>query len=110
MNNRAHIYFDYNEAIITNVASVRIQEKSSIEENEWSQFNHLLVYPNPSSRSLQFQNTLENASFTIYNLNGKVILNGNADSGVNTVDVSGLSSGIYFIVLSNGFNAKISIQ
>ncbi len=110
VDNRAHIYFDYNEAVITNVASVRIQDKSEIVDQDITQFNKLLVYPNPSSNLIQIINTLENSSYTIYNLNGETIQTGNAEMGENTINVSGLAKGIYFIVLSNGLNAKISIQ
>lgn len=110
VDNRAHIYFDYNDAVITNVASVRIQDKSEIVDQDITQFNKLLVYPNPSSNLIQIVNTLENSSYTIYNLNGETIQTGNAEMGENTINVSGLAKGIYFIVLSNGLNAKISIQ
>lgn len=110
VDNRAHIYFDYNEAVITNVASVRIQDKSEIVDQDITQFNKLLVYPNPSSNLIQIVNTLENSNYTIYNLNGETIQTGNAEMGENTINVSGLAKGIYFIVLSNGLNAKISIQ
>lgn len=110
VDNRAHIYFDYNEAIITNTASLRIADNTeSIDENI-NTYNTLSVYPNPSSDLIKIINSLDKATYSIYSISGAIIQSGEVENGENTLNVSGLSPGIYFIVLSNGLNAKIIIQ
>jgi len=73
-------------------ANVGVQE---VEHN-----NHISVYPNPAVDQLSV--TLnKNAEMTIYNIMGQAVLTVEGKAGVNTLDISNLTSGIYFISAGN---------
>ena len=38
---------------------------------------------------------------SIYDLNGKIVVNSNLDYGIQSIDVSNLSSGIYLVNFTN---------
>jgi hypothetical protein len=70
------------------------------------------VYPNPSAGTLNVNLSeieFENASLTITNLNGQVIIENNQlDASVNSIDISHLTNGIYFLnVVVDG---QVSVQ
>lgn len=68
--------------------------------------NDLILYPNPTSTVLNL-NTSENLSdtvFTIFDMNGKRVMNSKLNS--NTIDVSGLSTGNYILRLMSGNSIK----
>ncbi|CAN5394952.1 hypothetical protein BH11BAC1_BH11BAC1_11070 [soil metagenome] len=63
----------------------------------------LLIYPNPSSNMLHVQlNNLQTAHIKIMNVLGEELLNKRVSIGENTIDVSELQNGIYFVVESSG--------
>ena len=58
------------------------------------------VYPSPATEKLNV--TLSNNSkIVIYNITGQVINTIDGQAGVNTINVSSLSSGVYFISAGN---------
>lgn len=60
----------------------------------------LEVYPNPVSQMLQVSNTLyPNLSFYFYSVSGNIILQGDMSTSTNSIDVSSLQNGVYFLVL-----------
>jgi hypothetical protein len=63
-----------------------------------------IIYPNPSSEQISIKTNLktnENTNYTIVDLNGKFILNGNLRMPETIVDISGLNTGVYFIQIDN---------
>lgn len=65
--------------------------------------NDLILYPNPTKRFLTLNSTynFEDAIYTIFDISGKRILNSKFSS--NTIDVSSLSTGNYFLrIMDNG--------
>lgn len=62
--------------------------------------NHVNVYPNPAVDQLSV--TLnKNATLTICNIMGQVIMTAEGHAGANTLDISSLSKGIYFVTAGN---------
>ena len=62
--------------------------------------NHISVYPNPAVDQLSI--TLnKNAEVTIYNITGQAVMTVEGHAGANTLDISSLSSGVYFISAGN---------
>ena len=57
------------------------------------------IYPNPAKNIINLELNTDNFQFTIYNMQGVQIENGNIDS--KQIDVSKLSSGMYMLVLSS---------
>ena len=73
-------------------AGVGVQE---IEHN-----THLSVYPNPAEGQISV--TLnKSAEVTIYNIMGQTVMTVEGRVGVNTLDISNLTSGIYFVSAGN---------
>ncbi len=56
------------------------------------------LYPNPATDLIEV-NTIENATYTIYNFDGKLLKTGELTSNSQVVDVSNFKSGLYFIKL-----------
>jgi len=76
-------------------------EQTLINENIVN--NEATIYPNPSSEIINIVNN-NYSTYSIISLDGKVIENGSIND--NSVNISNLKSGIYFITLKN--NSKTS--
>lgn len=110
VNNRAHIYFDYNEAITTNTASVRIIDNANSAGAIQISDKGLTVYPNPSEGEITIVHMHDEIEFCLYDYSGKLLINGKLQNGENIINLSQLPGGFYMIVLADGSQAKIIIQ
>ncbi len=72
----------------------------SIEEH-----SSLTLYPNPTSDKIRFQASSE-SGITLYDATGQTVYRGLTEMGQNTLDVSFLPSGIYFLQTDLGERAK----
>lgn len=65
--------------------------------------NNFALYPNPVSTqiNISFPKSAENAVFALYNILGERILQKNISTLNNSVDVSGLSSGMYIASITS---------
>ena len=70
---------------------------------QFLQENHFAVYPNPVTTqiNISFPKTAENAEFSLYNVLGERILQTRITTLKNTIDVSGLSSGMYIASITS---------
>ncbi len=71
----------------------------------------VLVFPNPADNNITINlaiDQIEKPRYIIYNLNGQVKDNGRIKSGIQTIDISNLSDGIYFLQITDkkGWNIK----
>lgn len=67
---------------------------TSVQENNVDQVS---LYPNPANNELNVNlGTMQNATLNVYSINGELISKQVAVSGTAKVDVSALSSGVYF--------------
>ncbi len=104
ISNQAYIYFDFNNPVATNIAKTDIILFTGVDELQTSTdlFN---IYPNPATSKLTIQfnsNLQKNISLDLFDVYGqriKIIHDGMIPSnGLNkSIDISDLSSGIYFI-------------
>ena len=62
--------------------------------------NHISLYPNPAVDQLNVMLN-KSAQMTVYNIMGQVVLTQEGKVGANTIDLSNLTSGIYFISAGN---------
>ena len=98
IKNTAHIYFDFNPAIVTNTALNTIHQGMGIEEtgNE-----SLSVYPNPSDGiytvRLSEKSAQENVSLTVYTIAGQPVYRKKATSDLIQIDLSQLPAGLYIL-------------
>ena len=104
INNTAHIYFDFNEAIITNTTrttfdrTVGIVEVAAVEASK--------LYPNPVSSTavIEFASEGRNYHVRVVDLTGKVVLKTNPVSTDRIeLDVTSLNGGMYlYEIVSEG--------
>lgn len=68
------------------------------------------IYPNPTKNILNFslENNIRLKSITINDITGKSIMNFNSNIEQKTLDVSSLSSGVYFVTFSDDNGSSIT--
>ena len=95
-SNGASIYFDYNAAVDTNVATTVI---GTLSTTNLALNSYFAVYPNPATDFLMIQNKKNTAlqSIEIYNISGQRVLVIPNAKGLEKLDVSQLKTGSYFL-------------
>ena len=101
IENTAAIYFDYNEAIITNTVSTLITTPTSLSSIE--QVNEVLLYPNPATSELivKLNGDNRNSNFKIVDTFGRIILRGTLDSNSHRININSITSGLYNMIILN---------
>lgn len=93
-SNKANIYFDYNAPIVTNTATTMIQTLG-IADFDFTTVFTLAPVPAKSSLTLTAKQKTTISSISIYNTLGQLVL---VSTNLNdTIDVSALKTGSYFI-------------
>ncbi len=98
IKNKAEIFFDFNFPIITNEYVTTVKEPTLSISNEDQLLNgnrELIAYPNPTQDILFFN--IEVDQIEIYNTNGQLLKSHQLKS--NSIDLSELPHGLYFIKL-----------
>jgi hypothetical protein len=99
IENTAHIYFDFNPAVVTNTTVNNFTNtvgNTSISENK-----KLSVYPNPSAGIFSLS---ASANIEVYNLIGDVIL---TENNAISIDLTAAPKGMYFVKLNGGKIEKL---
>ena len=102
-SNSAAIYFDFNAPIITNEATTTVV--STLGTNDFEADLNVWLYPNPANELLNISG-LENRevkALTVYNLQGQLLIDQKDDT--SAINVSGLSSGVYFVKIETAEGA-----
>lgn len=88
-----------NDNLILHMGTVDCDEILDVEENVSAQDSESIVlYPNPTNGTLYIESQDDVSTFSISNMLGQTVMTGNiADS--QTIDVSGLDDGMYFICI-----------
>ncbi|HET8886846.1 MAG TPA: T9SS type A sorting domain-containing protein, partial [Salinimicrobium sp.] len=91
----AAIYFDFNQPIITNVASTEIVE-TTMSTDFFNLENSIKIYPNPSNRMVNISagNGIEIQRIEIYSITGQKLLQQQSE---NDIDISNFPEGMYFM-------------
>ncbi|RKE98752.1 FG-GAP-like repeat-containing protein [Ichthyenterobacterium magnum] len=86
--------------------AVEITEGDTLTNLENSLDDSLVIYPNPVKEALNINLTdsLENAVYSIFNIEGKLVVN--ASLNTNTIDVSQLSAGNYILRVKSNNSIK----
>ncbi len=108
IRNKAAIYFDYNEPVITNQTLNTIGLSSGIDDSGRSGKDRATLFPNPANNyfMLQFMSSgTSQATFSIYDVSGREVSTRLIDlqDGNNAVyeNTSTLQNGIYFVVVKS---------
>lgn len=101
IKNTAYIYFDYNEAIITNTAINTIEEPLGISVADAA--TPFAIYPNPAMDFVSIYTTAnyKQAQLMIYNLTGQLITQKQITQA-NQIPITELGNGMYIFVVQNG--------
>ena len=105
--NMAQIFFESNPPIMTNLFATEFVD---VLANNQFLNESFAIYPNPANTIVNIQLSQENGGITtieIVDVLGKKVLSqkGNNEQQ-QIVDVSSLQAGIYFVEITNDFNAK----
>lgn len=81
---------------------------TSLSTPSFEEKNEVALYPNPVQNRL-FINTQETQRYQIYSILGSKISEGTLAVG-SGIDCSGLTSGVYFISLTNGLSQSSTLK
>jgi uncharacterized repeat protein (TIGR01451 family) len=96
IKNTAYIYFDWNEAIITNTTYNVNESINGIDQDET---NDWVLYPNPAKNSIQIRG-LETFKYEIYDFAGKLLLHGEGTEN-EKLDIRELMTGAYILTIKS---------
>ena len=114
IKNRAGIYFDYNEPIITNYALNTIDNTTSIQHISLGNLA-ATVYPNPANTLLNIS-VANNASIsvTMVDMLGRTIANEQSQNGNIGINTQNLAAGMYLLNIrdaeGNQQNTKVMVK
>ncbi len=112
INNTAHIYFDFNAAVVTNTTFNTLLYVLPVGLNEANESSGVFIKPNPLNESalLSFINPdAAEYTFTIYAITGNKVAPQQKTRGNEfTINRNKLSNGIYFYQLLNNQTQKIT--
>ncbi len=77
-----------------NTCTPNLKRQLSVEGKVVS---NITMYPNPTLHSINFEGLIGNNTISVYDVNGKLVLNHTTENPEETVDVSNLTEGVYFI-------------
>lgn len=98
--NRAGIYFDANEVVMTNTAINIIETPPTVDVNSLSNLN-AAIYPNPATDILTIESGMGAfSSYSISNSIGQVLIKSSMNSAHTKVNVKALPPALYYITLS----------
>jgi fimbrial isopeptide formation D2 family protein len=112
ITNRAHIYFDYQDPVATNVAVV-IREDSvdNIPDPPTKIGLYIELYPNPADDKITVWNHDKvDHSIKIYDINGRLVVNEtNLPQGKSELKTDQLINGLYLVQYEHGLVAKLLV-
>lgn len=91
----ADIFFDFNEAIVTNTATTEIIAPLGMENYKLSNYS---VYPNPTSGVLLINSKTTITKIEVYNYLGQVVME---NTNKDIIDISKLDTGLYFVKIKD---------
>lgn len=88
--------------------TLTIEEILSVEEKF---IKNLKYYPNPVTDKFHIQSLFPLSAFEVYDLQGRLIVNGELTGNIGVIDSSAFNEGVYFIALEsvNGERATFKI-
>lgn len=109
--NRAHIYFDFQPAVITNRAYTYIREEYRIEDLPIGSQATLRIYPNPSTGVYTAISDVA-TTYDVYDHLGNILVaRGLLEANTETqINLGHLPNGIYYFKAHYGFAEKLVIQ
>ena len=104
VENTANIFFDFNEAIVTNTVYTTFVDELNVADFETL---NIVAYPNPANDMLNIQAEGNISSIEIVNVLGQTILTSKGGSTKQQLDISSLSAGNYFVKVTVDNNSIV---
>ena len=108
IKNTAHIYFDFNEAVVTNTTISKANKSLGLENKKEST---LRVYPNPAETMITLERaTSSNSKIAIQmlNVNGQEVYATTLENTTNhSIDISAYTPGMYFINVVSDTSSEV---
>lgn len=101
ITNTAHIYFDFNAPIITNIATTNYVDLNALEEYN---AEAICAYPNPTKGliNIAISDDLIGDEILIYNAMGVLVYKNAMTKNLEQIDLSLQASGVYLIQTASG--------
>jgi uncharacterized delta-60 repeat protein/uncharacterized repeat protein (TIGR01451 family) len=113
LTNKADIYFDFNEPIITNETSHKVQRQifqvNTLDEKTNYEFS-VALYPNPTNGStvLSFSKYMSDFSYSILDASGRTLVQKSNLYGKHVnIDLKNVPKGIYFVKTEGLTSSKV---
>lgn len=107
--NRYSVFPDFNDTQAGTFSfwfdEVIVNPTAILSSNDFSE-TQISVFPNPASLAINIRANITDKEASIYDISGKLLDTKNITGNFNSVDVSSLSPGLYFLVLESGFTSK----
>jgi len=101
---KANIYFDYNFPILTNEANTTFQDLS-VEEHLLD--NSIKIYPNPSYDVVNVEANSTINSIQVYDVQGRLLMTQLANDIRTRIDISDKANGVYFFKIYSDKGIKV---
>ena len=97
IKNTASIYFDFNAPVVTNTVINTVEQPNAVEESR-NQLSEIRLFPNPTNDVVYISYTSNtSAEVTLFNINGAACLKQQLTASNQSISLSGLPSGVYFV-------------
>lgn len=100
INNTAYIYFDFNEAVITNTTIDTIVQPSTISVTENS-LDRVTIFPNPAHKFINIHSNTWMQEIKLFSVTGDLITTFPVHANSFEIDVNSWIKGIYFLEISS---------
>ncbi|HRI41900.1 MAG TPA: T9SS type A sorting domain-containing protein, partial [Bacteroidia bacterium] len=118
VRNTAHIFFDFNDGVMTNTVFNTFLDSILISVPELNTNVPLSIYPNPATRSVNvlYPNPGNSScTFQLVDRLGRTIQQGIDSSGSIVLETNHLIPGIYFVLIHNQdnsirFSGRVAVQ
>jgi uncharacterized repeat protein (TIGR01451 family) len=108
IQNKAAIYFDYNDPVITNTTNNTIVQPLSTSEISSSFIN---IYPNPIKDKIVINGTRTLHQIQLFDITGRTVFQTECLNNNAIIDATSLSTGVYYLRFSNDNKAyKVIVQ
>jgi len=101
IENTAHIFFDFNDAIVTNTTVNEYMIPTSLAG--LAKQNNLMLFPNPASGlfTIEWNNQNTQSTIEVFNMNGVRVLQKQSYQNREVMDLSTYPAGVYMVRVSN---------
>jgi uncharacterized repeat protein (TIGR01451 family) len=101
IENTAHIFFDFNDAIVTNTTLNEYVIPTSVAA--LAQQGNLMLFPNPASGlfTIEWNNQNTLSAIEVFNMNGVRVLQKQSNQNREVMDLSTYPAGVYMVRVSN---------